>query len=293
MKLCFAQNVKYLREKNGLKQSEMLDFVGFPQSTWNNYEKGKSMPNVADLIKLSQKFDILESDLLHSDLSKGNLIKNETVEKNRQNGNLKGNPMGNLIEKKSLQKGNYLAEPPVHYGARSPTIITINEAGFDNIIYVPIKAQAGYLIGYGDQEFIENLPTFRMPGLNHSTYRMFEVQGVSMSPTLSDRDRVIAEWVPSLSEIRDNRVHVVVLRDGVVVKRVLNRIQERNKLYLQSDTVTHRADYPLREIDPEEVLEVWSVRLKVSSDLSSPSTMYTRLADLEINQAEMMRKLGM
>ena len=174
-----------------------------------------------------------------------------------------------------------------------PKIVTVNEAGIDNILYVPIKAQAGYLLGFGDTEYIETLPTFQMPGLSNSTFRMFEVQGVSMSPTLSDHDRVICEWVPSFSQIRENRVHVIIHTTGVLIKRVLNRVQERNKLYLKSDTLTRRDDYPLLEIDPTDVKEIWYVRMKVSSDLREPSEMYTRLSDLEIMQHEILKKLGM
>jgi phage repressor protein C with HTH and peptisase S24 domain len=183
-------------------------------------------------------------------------------------------------------------QPKPRYGSYPPRIVTVNEHGIDNILYVPIKAQAGYLIGYGDPDFIESLPSFRMPGLSNQTYRMFEVQGVSMNPTLSDRDRVIAEWVPSLDDIRENRIHVVVHTGGVAVKRVLNRAKERNAIYLKSDTLTHRQDYPLLEINPADILEIWYVRMRISSDLREPSELYNRVSDLEIYQHEIMKKLG-
>lgn len=293
--ILFAKNLKYLRELKKLKQADMLDSCGFKQSTWNGYERGFSTPNVADLIKISDFFKVSEADLLHVDLSEGNLNKNEDAAKSSIKGNLKGNPKGNLnydYKDKNIPFSNVLREPESLYKkAQMPRIVTVNEHGIDNIIYVPIKAQAGYLSGYTDQEYIESLPSFRMPGLNNNTYRMFEVEGISMSPTLSDKDRVIAEWVTNFDEIRENRIHVIIHTEGVCIKRVLNRVNEREKLYLKSDTLTHRQDYPLLEIDPEHVKEIWYVRMKVSSDLREPSELYTRVTDLEINVHEIMKNL--
>ncbi|PQJ09535.1 hypothetical protein CJD36_020060 [Flavipsychrobacter stenotrophus] len=187
---------------------------------------------------------------------------------------------------------SFVNESSLIYGAKAPQIITINEHGIDNIVYVPVKARAGYLLGNGDQEYISDLPTFRMPGLNHSTYRMFETEGVSMAPTLSDRDRVIGQWVENFDNIRENRIHVVVTRSGVLVKRVLNRLKERGKIYLKSDTISHRHDHPIIEIDPEDIQELWYVNMKVSSDLSEPAEIYERVSELELNQQLMMKKLG-
>ena len=66
-----AQNLKFLREKAGLKQNRTLETIGFSPTTWNNYEKGKSKPSLEDFIKISNYFEVSETDLLHSDLSKG------------------------------------------------------------------------------------------------------------------------------------------------------------------------------------------------------------------------------
>ena len=292
--LPFATNIKLLRESRGLKQSGMLNALGFKRTTWNGYESDKSTPNIDDLIKIAKFFDLSESDLLHTDLSNTHLNQKKQTPKNKPNAHLNAHGNAHLnthIGTVSEAQSSYEKTP--FYTSRMPAIITVNESGIDNIIYVPIKAQAGYLLGFGDQEYIESLPSFRMPGLSNNTYRMFEVNGISMSPTLSDKDRVIAEWVPNIAEIRENRVHVVVHKEGIAVKRVLNRVKERNLIYLKSDTLTHRPDYPIKEIDPADIIEIWYVRLKVSGDLSEPSEVYTRLADLELNQHEILKKLGM
>ena len=321
----FAENVKHLRENDRLKLNEMQSYLGFPRSTWNGYERGTSFPNFKDLMKISEYFGVLESDLLHTYLPESDLkavcdrfiaarpavtpqstsfINYISGKKMQIGGGLNvvndhpkdhptDHPTHKLVDFKASDNNSNSSVLGADYGTKTPKIITINEQGVDNILYVPVKARAGYLLGHGDTEFMESLPTFRMPGLNNATYRMFETEGLSMSPTLSDRDRVIGEWVDNFDNIRENRVHVVITKTGVVIKRVLNRLKERGKLYLKSDTITHRQDYPIIEIDPSEIIEIWYVNLKLSSDLSEPSEIYERVSDLEINQREIMRKLGL
>lgn len=185
------------------------------------------------------------------------------------------------------QTGSYVAEDSPVYNLGLPRIITINERQEENIIYVPVKARAGYLSGYGDADFMHTLPTYRLPGLDNATYRMFETEGPSMAPNIISGDKVIGQWVQTMDDIRENRVHVVVTKnDGVVVKRLMNRIHERGKIVLKSDTVNHRKEFPTYQIDPSDVLEIWYCRLKLSSDFSEPSEVYHRINDLESDMTE-------
>jgi transcriptional regulator with XRE-family HTH domain len=199
----------------------------------------------------------------------------------------------------------YDIEPPVYATAPAatsiqkrgkkdmvlPKIVTVDSSGSDNIVYVSVKARAGYLVGYGDKEYIESLPSFRLPGLTNGTFRAFEVEGSSMQPRLRNRDMAIGRWVGSLDEIRENRVHIVVLKDGVVIKRVINRIKERGKLYLKSDTPTNRQDYPILEIDPEDIVEIWYTVGFFSTDLREPEDIYLQLNDLKIEVQEIKKAL--
>lgn len=295
--LMFHKNLNYLRLSKGLKLAEMPDSIGFARSTWSGYELGNSFPNFKDLIKISEFFGVSESDLIHADLSKGKLIENVNSEifdqKGKGNGKGNGKLNANYPTKTTPAEG-LVKEPLNPYKApRMPAVVTVDSTGADNIVFVPVKAQAGYLIGYQDPEYIEQLPTFHMPGLRNGTFRMFEAEGLSMAPTLSATDKVICEWVPYLSQIAENRIHVVVTTSGVLIKRVLNRLDQRDKIYLKSDTITYRAEHPIIEIDPSEILEIWYVRLRVSSNLSEPSELHQRVSDIEINQREIMRRLGL
>ncbi len=264
-----AANLKFLRKKSGKTQDALSSDVNIGRTTIANYEAGISEPNVDTLLTFSKYFGIPLDDLLSKNME--DIIKSG--------------------EKDIMLKGAFEQKPLLGYNS-IPKIITVDNSGNDNIVYVPVKARAGYLSGYGDVEFMESLPTFRLPGLNNATYRMFEVDGPSMAPNVLHGDRIIGEWIDELDKIRDNRVYVVVHTGGVAVKRVVNRLKERGKLYLKSDTIAHRHEFPTLEIDPEDIKEVWYGRMKISSDFSEPAEVYHRLADLEMDVLEMKRMMG-
>jgi phage repressor protein C with HTH and peptisase S24 domain len=161
----------------------------------------------------------------------------------------------------------------------TPKIVSIDSHKKENIVFVPVKAAAGYLNGYGDTEFIESLQAYRLPGFEQGAFRMFEINGHSMVPTFKSRDRIIGKWC-ELDNIKDSYVHVVVTKDdGVVVKRVLNRIKKDGVLILKSDG--NRYEYPDMVVDPHDVIECWSGVGKISRDLSGPADLYSRLDDTE------------
>jgi len=60
---------------------------------------------------------------------------------------------------------------------------TVGADNIDNIELVEAKAQAGYLSGFADPEFIEQLPVFRLLFLSpQKKYRTFQIVGDSLLP---------------------------------------------------------------------------------------------------------------
>lgn len=172
-------------------------------------------------------------------------------------------------------------EQPEYLSLHMPKVVTVNEHEEELVSLVNIKAAAGYLNGYGDPEWIEKLPTIRLPGLRGGTHRAFENSGHSMSPTFHNKSISVGRWVESFNDIKDRYVYVVVTKtDGVVIKRVLNRIKERNQLILISDNANKR-DYPNIIIDAEDVLELWKVRAALSFEFPEPNQWHDRFNDLE------------
>lgn len=172
-----------------------------------------------------------------------------------------------------------LNEKPDNLYSRMPKLVTVDSSGKDNVVLVPAKAAAGYLIGYGDSEFVQSLPTFSLPNIQNGTFRMFQTSGHSMFPTLCDGCYVVAEWVENwYKDIKDNRVYVIVSTDGILVKRVLNRLKKYDNLYLKSD---NRKEYPNISLEPHQIKEVWAVKMHLSFELPDPAVLYDRVGDLE------------
>lgn len=193
-----------------------------------------------------------------------------------EKGNLKGNPSGNLKAVKEVISQNNIV-PPLF---TQPKVVTINQNNEDVIAMVPTKAAAGYLNGYADPEFVETLPTLYMPGLKGGLHRAFEVKGMSMLPVHHPGSISIGRYVESANDIRDRRVYIIVTKEGVVLKRVLNRLKDDGVLILISDNENKR-EYPNYPIYPEDILEMWYWRRSVIAESPEPGNLYNRFNDLQ------------
>src|SRR5450432_1847275 len=99
----------------------------------------------------------------------------------------------------SDNKTNYLAK------RRAMKLVS----GRPDIPFVPVKAAAGYLAGYADPEFIDELNTFTLPMLAPGTYRAFEIIGDSMLPTPSG-SVIVGEKVESLEHVKSSNTYIVI-----------------------------------------------------------------------------------
>ncbi len=145
--------------------------------------------------------------------------------------------------------------------------ITVDSEDKENIELVPQRAAAGYLNGYADPEYIKELPRFHLPFLpENATYRAFEISGDSMLPIVPGTV-IIGQYIESMSEISNGKTYILITKkDGIVFKRLFNYIEEKSKLYLVSDNKL----YSPYEIEPEEVLEIWSAKAYISVEFPDP-----------------------
>lgn len=174
-----------------------------------------------------------------------------------------------------------------------PAVVTIDTFGHNNIALVGVRARAGYLNGYADPEYIEKLPVYNIPGTEHRTLRAFEVEGHSMNPTLSNRDIVFAEWLEQLEDIREDRVHVLVTKtEGIIIKRLLNRVNQYGYVIAKSDAYNQRNEYRNLQIGPEDIQEIWYCRLNLSADFRSPTDVWNRMNNMEADLEEIKRLVG-
>lgn len=126
-------------------------------------------------------------------------------------------------------EGNMLTDAPsqtYHSNARP-----VDDLSYMNVPVIHIKAQCGYLAGYGDTEYIDTLPT--MPVIvdktYHGKYRIFEAEGDSMDDNsrlaICDGDKVLARevrrdlWQPKL-HINDWYFVIIHRTKGISIKQI-------------------------------------------------------------------------
>jgi transcriptional regulator with XRE-family HTH domain len=133
-------------------------------------------------------------------------------------------------------------------------------AGRNDIPFVPVKAAAGYLAGFADPEFIDELNTFTLPMLAGGDYRAFEIIGDSMMPTPSG-SVIVGERIESLENVKTNNTYIVVSKtDGIVYKRVMKNNRQKNKYTLISDNPA----YQPYNVSAEDIVEVWQAQMVIS-----------------------------
>ena len=289
----FAPNLSFLRKKKGLTQAEVATALGLKRNTFSNYETTHSEPDLGTLEKIASFFDISLDELLSVELSKETLIEYRDENENKEINTVEDSGKQLLPPADDDLAVSVVGSTLFPYRRfQAPKIITIDSQGEENIIYVPVKARAGYMLGYGDPQFIQSLSAYRLPGYNNGTYRIFEVEGHSMFPTLQDADRVIARWA-DISEVRDDRVYVVVTRtQGVLIKRLINRHHEGKIIVKSDNNHSNAAEFPTIVLEVDEVAEIWYVVERWTRQLPGPGEIYKRLVNIEAELAMLKQRLG-
>jgi len=156
------------------------------------------------------------------------------------------------------------------------------------ISFVPVKAAAGYLAGYADEEFIDELNTFTLPMLGGGQYRAFEIIGDSMLPTPSGSVIVGQKVINDLEEIRNNQAYIVVSRnEGIVYKRIVKNNRAKNKLTMVSDNPT----YQPYNINAEDIIELWQAQMVISKVAVQQRWDMGQLANMVSNLQEQVTSL--
>jgi transcriptional regulator with XRE-family HTH domain len=160
-------------------------------------------------------------------------------------------------------------------------------AATNDIQLVPVKAAAGYLAGYADPEFLDELNTFTLPMLAPGNYRAFEIVGDSMLPTPSG-SVIVGEKVDNIDDVKSNQTYVVVSRsEGIVYKRVMRNNKLKNKFTLVSDNAT----YQPYNVNTEDLLEVWKAQIILSRANIQQRWDVNQLANLVTNLQEQVSTL--
>jgi phage repressor protein C with HTH and peptisase S24 domain len=159
-----------------------------------------------------------------------------------------------------IESGNLIAEDKLN--KMPPRVIVTDMAGQEKILFVPVKVQAGYRKHVQDPLFLKDLQAYSLPGFTNGTYRIFEVEGESMKPTIHPGDMLVCKHVEKLADIVDGKIYVVVTTEGVCVKRLTNAISKRGSIITESDNSEYKPD----AIPVNEILEVWEYKMRLTSN---------------------------
>lgn len=212
----FSDNIRFLRTQKNLSQQELADQILMSRVRYSKYEDGRSEAPYELLIRISKYFNLSIDLLLTVDIRKY--------------------PLEDVLK----LPDNRIVLP-----------VVVDQLGNNSIEIVPQKASMGYLSGYSDPEYIENLQRITLPFLTGGKYRAFPAQGDSMPP-FKDGSYIIGKYVESIDDLKLNKSYVfVTLNDGISYKRFISR---NNK----SITVTaDNSFYKPYDIPLGEVVEVW------------------------------------
>ena len=149
-------------------------------------------------------------------------------------------------------------------------------SGRSDIPFVPVKAAAGYLAGYSDPEFVDELNTFTLPMLSGGDYRAFEIIGDSMLPVPSG-SVIVGEKVNNMDDVKNNSACIVISRnEGIVYKRVQKNVRSKNKVTLVSDNPVF---HPYT-VNAEDIIEMWQSQVVVSKVINQQKWDMNQLTNL-------------
>ena len=220
-----GKNLKYIRKQREWTQEEMANQLQIKRSLVGAYEEERAEPRLEVMESICALFSINLEQFLFQDLSLTGSM----------DGDGEGNSGNSYLERRRSLKSD-----------KSKSLAPI-------VPFVPVKAAAGYLAGYADPEFLDELNTFTLPMLAPGQYRAFEIVGDSMLPTPSG-SVIVGERVEDLDDVKNSNTYIVVSNsDGVVYKRVITNEDVTERLTLLSDNPL----YEPYQVNTQDIVEIW------------------------------------
>ncbi|ARV16730.1 XRE family transcriptional regulator [Polaribacter sp. SA4-12] len=221
-----SKNIKHLRALKKLTQESLAEKLLVTRSRISSYEENRSSPTIDFLIDFSDYFKIQIDILIRNDLTKA-------------------------TDASFIEVGNKRVLFPITVDSDNENLIEV----------VPAKASAGYLLGYDDPEYIEQLEKIKLPFLPTGKHRAFPIKGDSMLP-MKDGSYLVAEFVEDIKNAKSGHSYIVVTKDdGMTYKRVHNQVEEKQSFLLKPDNPT----YHPYEVPISEVLELWKFTCSINT----------------------------
>lgn len=149
----------------------------------------------------------------------------------------------------------------------SPKLVTVDSSENENMVLVDVKASAGYPSNIQEPYWYNELPAFNfpLPEFRNATFRGFQIQGDSMYPGFRPKEWVIGKAIDTIKDVSNNKVHVIVLKDSVLIKKIVLSKEHYNSIEL----ISLNALYPIIEISTSDIQEIWEVTSKLSFEIET------------------------
>lgn len=258
-----ATRVAHLRELLDLSQIEFSDSIGITQGALSQLESGKTQLSFDSIRKINETYNVNCNWLIGKE--EPIFLKEESFVANSKN----------LMSRESQQH-----EHELRY---APGLIPL----------VKEEAHAGYIDNCHDDDYVHTLDVYKIPGYENGDYRLFEVEGDSMVPSIFPREVLVAEFVADWGKIENGSLVILVSSDGIVAKRYYIH-DDHATVILKSDNPS----YKTYSIPLSDIKEVWEIKAKITNvfaeDYTSRNeTMKSMQADIDLlkNQMSELQKV--
>lgn len=235
-----AYNLLEIRELTGLTQTDFAKQLSISREVINKIEKGRmklSKRTAAKLQKFMQEhsFNSLSGDV-------------------------------NILGKSSQASEKKRSDVPF----RQQLLLEKNTTHPYMVPLVGIKAQAGYIKGFEQADYMDALEQYSLPpGVNPvgAVWRYFEVDGDSMEPTFSPGDVILATMVPheDWQDIKNFSVYLILTADQLLVKRLYKKSEMEWVLISDNEEVAPQVLLPV-----EAIKQIWQFRRHIRSKAPQP-----------------------
>jgi transcriptional regulator with XRE-family HTH domain len=244
-----SRNIRHLRRKYQFTQEEMAKKLGIKRSLLGAYEEDRANPRLDVLVKAAEIFNVSVDRLVSEPL--GDTAPPVAPAKPKAEKRPRETPSFFRKSDDSRQEAGDEAQG----SAASPVAV-------QSLRLVPANEFGSYFYNAVDDDYLRELPELRLPLLpdTDQPYRAFEVADDSMAP-ISRGSVVVARGLRHIQQIKDGQLYVLVTRsEGVLFRRVFNRIESDGSLLLEAGNQRQRFSVMGREV------EAWEVVLYLSND---------------------------
>jgi len=241
-----GKNIKKIRTVRKLSQQQFSALFNLSRTSVGAYEEERAEPKIETLIQIAHYFGLSIDVLLTKELSVNDLYNIDVLNQR-------------------LDKAHNIKD--------SPTKKPIGTG----VPIVSVRKYIEYIVNHKNKDFLTNLDKVNVPLDQKGIMRAFEMNGSEMEyhqHGLHHGDLLICTQVAP-EKVNVDQILVIVTEKKITIRRV--DFIDKEIIKLSSDD----PNYPIVDVNPQDVLEYWLVKGKYSTYLNPPKLVEEKLLRLE------------